>query len=492
MNMTCRPRTLAILTCLLFLNILSGCMVGPDYLRPAATETPSTDTFKAAPAHWGEWHPAQPRQVDDSTLWWQLFNDNELDALMAKVKVSNQNIRAAEANYRQAQAAVQASRSAYYPVIGADAGRTRGRNTAGTSISDIQSATLSANWEIDIWGSVRRQVENSMAAAQASEDDLAALQLSTQSTLAQNYFLLRVTDAQQVLLERIVADYAKFLELVRNQYAAGTAQRTDILQAETQLKTAEAQLVDIKITREQYQNALANLAGSVPADFSIPPVVLDNSTANLLSQIPPALPSQLLERRPDIAAAERRMAAANAQIGVTQAAYYPHLTLSGNKSYSGNAPRNWLDLPDSLWSIGPKLAVTIFDGGARSAARKGADAAYDASVANYRQTVLNAFQEVENNLAALRLLKDEAAAQEEALKSAREALTLITYRYRAGTASLLDVLTAQTAAQTAEINTLTLVGRQFTTSAALITALGGIWPTTPGAGPLDTTAEAEQ
>ena len=464
----------------LCLLTLSACAVGPDYQRPAALDSAENDTFQSAPEHWGTWYPAQPGTIDTQTRWWSIFSDKTLDTLIEKVNLSNQTILAAEANYRKAQAAIQSSRAAYYPQIDAQANITRSTTASSSQPSTMQNLSVSASWELDLWGAIRRQVENSTAAAEASQADLAALRLSTQSTLAQTYFLLRVTDEQKNILERTVDDYTEFLRLVQNQYTAGIAQRADVLQAQTQLKTAQAQLINTEITRKQYENALANLTGTIPSAFSLPVSSLNLGTANLLSQLPPALPSQLLERRPDIAAAERRMAAANAEIGIAQAAYYPHLTLSASRGFSGEAPTNWLALPNPVWSLGPALASTLFDGGARSAARLSASAAYDASVATYRQTVLNAFQEVEDNLAALQLLAREAVVQYEALHSAREALALINNRYRAGTASLLDVLTAQTTAQSAELNTLTLIGRQFTTSITLVTALGGGWDAQKG------------
>lgn len=450
--------------------LLGGCAVGPDYKRPDA---PSTPAFKEAPAdtsQWGEWKQAEPQDASARSNWWAVFNDPQLDALMAQVKVSNQNIKAAEAQYRQAAAALQSARAGYFPTVGASAALDRARGSNG-QIGNGQSASLSASWEIDVWGRVRRQVESSEASAQASQADLASTLLSTQATLAQSYFLLRIADQQKALLDRTVVDYEKSLQLVRNQYAAGTAQRSDVLQSETQLKSAQAQQIDIQITRAQLEHALAILTGRPPADLSIAP----QDYAAAVPRVPIAVPSALLERRPDIGAAERRMAAANAQIGVAQAAYYPTLSLSATGGLSASTLARWLSLPDRVWSIGPALAGTLFDGGLRSAAKAQAVAAYDQAVANYRQTVLAAFQEVEDNLAAARLLEQEFAVQNDALRSARDALALVNNRYRAGTASLLDVLTAQTTAYTAERTALTIAGRQYTTSSVLIKALGGGW-----------------
>ncbi len=455
--------------------LLGGCAVGPDYQRPDA---PAAPAFKEAPAdsaQWGEWKPAEPQDASARGRWWAIFGDADLDALMSQVQISNQNIKAAEAQYRQAQALLQSARAGYYPTVGASA--SAGRSSSGTTttgaarIANSQGASLTASWEPDLWGKVRRQVESSEASAQASEATLASTLLSTQATLAQTYFLLRITDQQRALLERTVADYTRSLQLVRNQYAVGTAQRSDVLQSETQLKSAQAQQIDIQITRAQYEHAIAILIGQAPASFS----VAAHDFASRVPRVPAALPSALLERRPDIAAAERQMAASNAQIGVAQAAFYPTLSLSASGGLSAATLARWLALPDRVWSIGPALAGTLFDGGLRSAAKAQAVAAYDQSVAEYRQTVLAAFQEIEDNLAAARLLEQEAVVQDDALRSAREALALVNNRYRAGTAALLDVLTAQTTAYQAEVTALSIYGRQFTASVVLMRALGGGW-----------------
>ncbi|KWR87397.1 efflux transporter outer membrane subunit [Cupriavidus sp. IDO] len=461
--------------------LLAGCAVGPDYKRPDA---PVSATFKEAPADaeaWtGEWKTAEPQDANARAQWWQLFGDSQLDALMSQVQVSNQNIKAAEARYRQALASLQAARAGFFPTLDAQAGVSRARGASGNTLNG-QSATLSASWEIDVWGRVRRQVESSEASAQASQADLASTLLSTQSTLAQSYFLLRIADAQKALLDRTVADYARSLQLVQNQYKAGTAQRSDVLQSETQLKSAQAQQIDIQITRSQLEHAIAILIGKPPAEVALG----ETEFTNTLPRVPVAVPSQLLERRPDIGAAERRMAAANAQIGVAQAAYYPTLSLSASGGLTASTLARWISLPDRIWSIGGSLAGTLFDGGLRSAVKAQAVAAYDETVASYRQTVLTAFQEVEDNLASQRLLEQEATVQNDALRSARDALALVNNRYRAGTASLLDVLVAQTTAYTAERTALTITGRQYTASVVLVKALGGGWhpgPLTPEGG----------
>lgn len=453
---------------------LAGCAVGPDYKRPDAPLTPAFKEATAdAPAFTGDWKFAEPQDQHARTEWWRLFGDSQLDDLMSQVQVNNQNIKAAEAQYRQAAALLQAARAGFFPTLGANVNVSRGTSGSGanSAITNAQSVSLAANWELDVWGRIRRQVEASAANAQASEADLASTLLSTQATLAQSYFLLRVADAQGALLQRTVADYARSLQLVQNQYKAGTAQRSDVLQSEAQLKSAQAQQVDNRLTRAQLEHAIAVLVGQPPANLTLaaddfkrsPPVV------------PTAVPSQLLERRPDIASAERSMAAANAQVGVAQVAYYPTLSLSASGGLGVATLSRFVSLPDRVWSIGAGLAGTIFDGGARSAAKAQAVAAYDQNVALYRQTVLSAFQEVEDNLAAARLLEEEYTVQTDALRSAREALALVNNRYKAGTASLLDVLTAQTTAYQAEQTQLSIVGRRYTASVVLVKALGGGW-----------------
>lgn len=452
--------------------MLAGCAVGPDYQRPDA---PVPKAFKESsdtmPAWAGDWKTAEPQDAISRPDWWRVFNDPTLDTLMPQVQVSNQNIKAAEAVYRQATASLAAARAGYFPTLGANAGISRGASSSGGRITNGQNLTLSASWELDVWGRIRRQVESAEAGAQASQADLASTLLSTQATLAQSYFLLRVADAQRALLDRTVADYAKSLQLVQNQYKAGTAQRSDVLQSETQLKSAQAQQLDIQITRAQLEHAIAILVGKPPSELNIAAV----DTRDTLPIVPVAVPSQLLERRPDIAAAERRMASANANIGVAQAAYYPTLSLSATGGLTASTLASWLSLPDRVWSLGAGLAGTVFDGGLRAANKAQAVAAYDETVASYRQTVLTAFQEVEDNLASARVLEQESSVQNDALRSAREALSLVNNRYKAGTAGLLDVLTAQTAAYTAENTTLTIMGRQYTAAITLIKALGGGW-----------------
>ena len=452
---------------------LAGCAVGPDYVRPSV-ETPAA--FKET----GDWKLAEPRDAASKGEWWAIYQDPVLTDLMAQVNVDNQNIKVAEANYRQALALASQARSAFFPTIGADAGLTRASsrvsNTAVSGsgaggISNSFSLSGTASWEPDIWGSVRRSVEAGNASAEASAADLANARLSAQALLAQNYFDLRVTDAQKALLVRTVAAYEQTLKLTQNQYAVGVAQRSDVIQAQTQLQSAQASVLDIEVTRAQLEHAIALLVGKAPAAFSLASTPLRAA----LPTVPVSLPSALLERRPDIAAAERSVAAANAKIGVAKAAFFPTLSLSATGGFQSSSFADWLTLPSRFWSVGPALAATLFDGGLRRAQTDAAIAAYDAQVATYRQTVLTAFQAVEDNLAALNYLGREAAVQNQAVQSSREALQLILNQYKAGTVGFQNVLTAQTTAYTTERTALTILGRQFTANVLLVTALGGGW-----------------
>jgi NodT family efflux transporter outer membrane factor (OMF) lipoprotein len=458
-------------------TLLASCALGPNYARPGI-ETPAA--YKEAQG----WKTAQPRDNEPRGNWWAVFNDPQLDALVGQVEVSNQTIKAAEARVREARALTQQARAAYFPIVTGNASATRngGRGGAGNSsgIGGNQSSggagnnfnvALDVNWELDLWGRVRRTVEAGEATAQASVADLEAAKLSAQAQLAEDYFLLRAQDAQIRLLTDTVDAYQKSLQLTRNQYAVGVAARADVAQAETQLKSTQAQALDAGVQRAQLEHAIAVLLGKAPADFSIAPEVV----ATTFPPIPPELPSALLERRPDIAAAERRAAAANAQIGVAEAAFFPSLTLSATGGFQSSVLSQLFSAPSRYWSLGPALAQTIFDAGLRRAQSAQAIATYDENVANYRQTALAGFQEVEDNLAALRILEQEAAVQDEAVKSARESLTITLNQYRAGTVNYLSVVIAQATALSNEREALTILGRRQTASVTLIKALGGGW-----------------
>ena len=451
--------------------LLAGCMVGPDYVRPAA---PTPAAFKEM----ADWKVAQPRDDAPRGAWWDAFGDQDLDALMRQVDLSNQTIAAAAARMREAQAATQAARAALFPVVTGNAAAARSGRAAGTpagngapTVANSYNVAVDISWEIDLWGGVRRGVESSTAAAQASAADLAAATLSAQALLAQEYLLLRVQDAQIELLKDTVAGYEKSLQLTRNQYAAGIIARGDVAQAEAQLKSTQAQVLDARITRAQLEHAIAVVVGKPPAELAIAPRPL---TATFPA-IPVALPSELLERRPDVAAAERRAAAANAQIGVAQAAFFPSLSLSAVGGVQNSALGNLLSLPSRYWALGAALAQTIFDAGLRSAQKEQAVATYDETVANYRSTVLTAFAEVEDNLAALALLEQEAAVQDEAVKAARESAAIAANQYKAGTASYLAVVVLQAAELNSERAALAILARRLTASVALIKAVGGGW-----------------
>ena len=414
---------------LVILMVISGCSVGPDYKRPDA---PVPSSFKELKG----WREALPRDQEIRTKWWEAFGDPLLNSLAEQVNVSNQSIALAESQYRQAQALVQLARANYFPTVNAGAAYTRSLPSGGGgtySAVDQHQVSLNAAWEVDLWGKVRRQVESSTASAEASFADLQAMRLSMQAELALNYFQLRILDAQKKNLEEAVAAYGKALELTQNRYKAGVVAKADVAAAQTQLKSAQAQAIDVGVQRAQLEHAIAILTGKPPADFSLTPVTF----APPQIKIPVAIPSDLLERRPDIASAERKMAAANAQIGVAKAAYYPSLSLSGSLGYASTELATLFTSPSFFWALGPMaLAATLFDGGARKAQTEQAMAAYDGTVAFYRQTVLTGFQDVEDNLAALRILDEEAQMQEQAVNSAQESVILTTNQYQAGNCQL--------------------------------------------------------
>jgi NodT family efflux transporter outer membrane factor (OMF) lipoprotein len=454
----------------LLMALLTACAVGPDYVRPAV-ETPAS--FKESAG----WKTAEPRDQEIRGKWWEIYNDPLLNSLEEQVSISNQNLAQAEARYRQANALVQSARASYYPTLTSDASTTRGnRGNSGSSTitpntTQSQSLSVSANWELDLWGRVRRTVEANQASAQASAADLEATRLSTQAQLAQNYFQLRAVDTQQELFDRTIADYQKSLQMTQNQYAAGIVANANVVLAQTQLKTTQAQAVDLAVQRAQLEHAIALLVGKPASAFSIPHAPL----AAAVPSMPVGLPSTLLERRPDIAAAERRIAAANAQIGVAKTAYYPDLSLGATGGFQSSSFANWLTLPNRFWSVGPALAMTLFDAGARRAQTDQAVAAYDVNVAAYRQTVLTGFQEVEDNLVALRLLEQEAQFQDEALQAARKSVELTTNQYRSGIVSYLNIITVQATALNNERSALDIQNRRLSASVLLIKALGGGW-----------------
>lgn len=451
---------------------LSACTVGPDYKRPSVT-VPAT--YKEARNK--DWKIAQPSDQHDRGAWWEVFHNPELNSLEERVNISNQNIALAEAQYRQAVALVGEAEASFVPTLGASTTVTREKQavTSGSvrslgQFTDYQ-AVLTASWEPDIWGLVRRQVESSKATAQADAAQIAAVRLSTQGTLAQDYFQLRTLDRDQKLLDDTVVADQKSLKLTQNRFNAGVASQSDVLQAETVLKTVQAEAIDNRLTRAQLEHAIAVLLGQPPANFSLPPRLIAMNPPN----IPLQVPSALLERRPDIAQAERNMAAANAQIGVAIAAYYPTLMLSPNIGYETTQLQKWFTQPSFFWAVGPQIAETLFDGGLRKSTTAAARAVYEQNIATYRQTVFAAFQDVEDNLAAQRILTAEAAVQKQADIAAQHALKIMLSNYASGTAAYTDVIVSQGSALTAEKNYYDVVGRRMVASVGLIKALGGGW-----------------
>ena len=479
----------------------AACAVGPDYKRPAFE---TTAVFKEETG----WKASEPSDVLTRGAWWKIFNDEELDQLEERMNVSNENIKAALAAYDQAKALVDQARAGYFPTVDASASRTRsssgsggfttlttgagstgtgGTGTAGTPTTGVSTAVptgprtstldsvgLSANWTLDIWGQIRRTVESNKASAQSSAAALAGARLSAQGTLAIDYFELRAQDQLQKLLDDTVVAEQRSLKITESRYHYGVAARADVVSAEAQLLSSQAQQINARIQRALLEHAIAVLVGTQPADFFIAVTAIRGDVPT----VPAGVPSALLERRPDVAEAERKMAAANAQIGVAKAAYFPSLTLSGSDQYSSSTWSRLISLPNRTWSLGPSLAETLFDAGARSAQVRQARATYDANVATYRQTVLAGFQQVEDQIATLRILEQQAGVEDAAVKAAREAEVLTLNQYKAGTVPYSSVITAQTTRLSAEETALTVLSSRLQASVALIEALGGGWSAT--------------
>lgn len=474
------PRPRAALARLLPVMALCGalgaCAVGPDYVRPAVDVGTQ---FKEGQDDTPGWKPAQPNELADRGAWWRVYQDPVLDELMRQLDAANLDIAQAEANYRQAQALVRGARSAFFPTVGVGAGVTRSGSGGGTGSSATSGSTTgnsyslsgTVSWEADIWGSVRRSVEASRAGAQASAADLAAARLSAQSTLAQNYFQLRVLDEQERLLRETVETNERSLQLTINRYNAGVAAKSDVAVARTQLENTRAQWVDLEWQRGQFEHAIAVLTGQAPSKFSL----ARTPFTQRVPAIPVGLPSQLLERRPDVAGAERRTAQANAQIGVAQAAWFPDLTLSADGGFRSGQFAQWLTAPARFWSIGPALAQTLFDGGLRASQVESARAAYDAQAAAYRQVVLGALREVEDTMIQLRVFDREQQVQRRALEAARESLELTRNQYKEGLVDYLSVAVLENTALSSEREAISLMGNRLVASVQLIAALGGGW-----------------
>ena len=456
------------LSLLVAATLISGCAIWPDYLRPTV-EIPAA--YKEATVFPG-WKVADPKDHQPSGPWWNIYDDSQLATLLSEATKANHTIQQAEARYRQAEALSRVARAALFPSLSGDASVKRNQS-GNSSVQSSYNLGISAGWEADLWGRIKRGIESGDATLAASAADLNAATLSVQATLAQNYFQLRILDSQKKLLDDTALGYERSLKLTNNRYNVGLASRTEIAQAEAQLRSTRAQAIDVSAQRAQLEHAIAVLTGHAPAEFSLASLPLENSAKLKLPEIPASLPSELLERRPDIAAAERRAAAANAQIGIAKAALFPSLNLTGNLGYQTNHLADLLSVPSRIWSLGPLLAVSIFDGGQRKGQTDAAIAAYDATVSAYKQTILGGFQEVEDNLALLRILEEESKEQEAAVKSALESLQQTENRYKAGTVDYLSVVIVQTTALTAEREALSLLGRRLTASVGLIKALGG-------------------
>lgn len=455
--------------------LLSACATGPNYERPAAQPPAQFKENKG-------WVQAAPLTAPAQGAWWTVFEDDALNKLEPRVAAANQSLRASFYAWQQALVLTDSTRAGEFPTVGATVSSTRSSSAAstsgtastsgGTSAFTSNSAGFNASWVIDLWGKVRRQVEAQEASAESSRDTLLAAQLSLQTTLAQTYFQLRQVDSQIVLAQDTVAAYEKFLEYTQNRYTAGVVTRADVAQAQSQLANARVQLAAFRVQRPQLEHAIAVLIGEAPSNFSLPAMPgLPQPRA-----IAAGVPSQLLLRRPDLAASERQLAAANAQIGAAQSAWFPTLTLTGQRGWRSNgAFSNLISAPTSFWSLGPSLAETIFDGGLRNAQVAASRAAYQQAVAQYRQLGLQALQQTEDQLAALSALAEEAALQEQAVAAADESLRVVTNQYKAGTVASLNVITAQITAYNAHNTALLVAGQRLSANVALIQALGGGW-----------------
>ncbi len=443
----------------------AGCAIGPKYRRPVAPAPPALKELAGN----DDWKMASPGDGLMKGKWWENFGDPELNRLEELVQVNNENIKQAEAQYREARATILSNHANYYPSIGSTSSITQSylRQAGNNSFS----LPANASWEPDFWGRVRLSVENAVENAQAGVANIENIRLSQQALLATDYFLLAAQDMQMNILTSTIQTYDRNLQLVTNRHAGGVASRSDVTLAQTQLAGAKAQFTDLHIARAVDEHAIAILIGQAPAALAVPPTKI----AGPPPPIPVGVPSRLLERRPDIAAAERRVAAANASIGLTEVAFYPTLTISATPSFLASGLQNLFKYASRTWSAGPSLSQTLFDFGRRGAAVENAEAAYDASVATYRQTVLAAFQEVEDDLASLRYLAEEAGQQHDAVVAAEEALTLEMERYRAGTDSFLNVITTQIIALNDEQQAITILQRRMSAAIDLVKAVGGGW-----------------
>ena len=466
---------------LILVLLIAGCTVGPKYVKPTA---PTTPTYKEEPpAEFKEsqqWQPAHPGDQTTRGNWWEIFGDPELNKLEEQIAGSNQTLKVAEARFREARAAIRFNRAAQFPTISTAPSASYVKRpdfspSFPSKIREVSEGDLvvpfDLSYELDLWGRVRRSVAAAREEAQATAADYETAKLSLEAELALDYFELRSADAQKQLLDDTVKAYTDNLQLTLRRFKGGVAPRADVAQAQTQLDTTNVQDTDVTVQRAQFEHAIAILIGRPPADFSLVAVPLNYQPPS----IPIGLPSELLQRRPDIAAAERRVAEANNQIGIARAAYFPTVTLGGTAGFAGTQGSNWFSWPSGFWAVGPALAETLFDAGRRRATSESARANYDATVATYRQTSLTAFQEVEDNVAALRILENETQQQQQAVASSQLSLQLFTNRYKGGVDTYLQVITAQTIELANERNAIDILRRRLDASVLLVKALGGGW-----------------
>jgi NodT family efflux transporter outer membrane factor (OMF) lipoprotein len=477
-------RRLGLISAAALLLLTTGCMVGPKYTRPDA---PTAPAFKET-SEWKEgdgWKVAQPNDTALRGKWWELYGDTKLNEVEEQVDPSNQTLKEAEANFHQARAAIRFNRAAEAPTIGVAPSISSVRASGNQPYfppslvnngSGDFTLPVDLSYEVDLWGRIRRTVTAAREQAQASAADLDTARLSLHAEVAIDYFEVRNADAQKQLLDDTVKAYSDALQLTKYRFEGGAAAKADVAQAQTQLEQTRVQASDIMVQRAQYEHALAILIGKPPAEFHLSPIPI-NVQAPALPDIPVTLPAQLLERRPDIAEAERRMAAANEQIGIAKAAYYPTLNIAAVIGLEGTSLLNWFEWPSRFWAVGPTLSETLFDAGRRRATTESALAAYDGNVANYRQTVLNAYQQVEDNLVALHILNTESTQQHSATASAEESLQLSQNRYAGGVDTYLQVVIWQTTALTNERNDIDIMRRRLEANVLLIKALGGGWNT---------------
>jgi len=443
--------------------LTTACAVGPNYKRPTVA---ATDSFKELDG----WKPSEPADVLSRGPWWQIFHDEVLNQLESQIDISNENVKAAAAAVEQAQALVQQAQAGFWPILSLSADREKQR-IGPLHPAFTNTVAGSASWNIDIWGQIRRTVEGDKASWQSKEAALEAARLSAQATLAIDYFQLRAQDQLQVLFDDIVEAEQQSLKITQSRYSTGVAARSDVITAQTQLLSSQAQQANNAVQRGVLEHALAVLVGQQPALFSVKATAMRSDVPT----VPAGVPSALLERRPDVAEAERSVAAANAQIGVAISAWFPTVQLTGSASYTAPGLAGLFSLPNQVWSVGPQLAATLFDGGLRKAQVRSARAAYEASVDSYRETVLGGFQQVEDQLVTLRVLENVQVIQDQAVVAAKEAERLTLEQYKSGTVNYINVITQQATRLNAEVTALNVLLSRLTASVTLIEALGGGW-----------------